>query len=159
MRGGIRISPHRIFGPSNVGGNPALIQQSDTEQLFQTGEGIADIFSSIYRKMAPMAGRVVKKIANSKLAKEGGKKLLDSAVDVAKNVTVDVLEGNKPIKQSLDDNLNSAKKSIANSIRKANKRSFFDDDDNDKATPKKKYKKAKKPKIKRKNISYNIFQK
>ena len=125
MRGGLRISPHHIFGPSSAGGHSSLFQNGQgllDPELYQTGEGLGNIFSSIFRKIIPVAGRTIKKIASSKLAKEGGKKLLNSAIDVATNVAADVMDGKKPIKESLDDNLNTARKSIASSIRNTNKR-------------------------------------
>ena len=129
MRGGLRISPHHIFGPSSAGGHSSLFQNGKglhNLELYQTGEGLGNIFSSIFRKIIPVAGRTIKKIASSKLAKEGGKKLLNSAIDVATNVAADVMDGKKPIKESLDDNLNSARKSIASSIRNTNKRMLLE---------------------------------
>ena len=144
MRGGLRISPHHIFGPSSAGGHSSLFQNGQgllDPELYQTGEGLGNIFSSIFRKIIPVAGRTIKKIASSKLAKEGGKKLLNSAIDVATNVVADVLDGKKPIKESLDDNLNTARKSIASSIRNTNKRMLLEAAD---IVPRKKRKKEKK---------------
>ena len=89
----------------------------------------------------PVAGRTIKKIASSKLVKQGGEKLLNSAIDVATNVAADILDGKKPMKESLDENLNSAKKSIASSIRNTNKRMLLEAAD---AVPRKKIRKGKK---------------
>ena len=83
MRGGLRVSPHHIFGPSSAGGHTTLFQQGEglnDLKLFQTGEGLGNIFSSLFRKIMPAAGRTIKKIASSKIVKEGGKQLLDSAI-------------------------------------------------------------------------------
>ena len=147
MRGGLRLSPHHIFGPSSAGGHSALFQQGEglnDLKLFQTGEGLGDIFSSLYRKIIPAAGRAIKKIASSKIVKEGRKQLLHSAIDVATNVAADALDGNKPIKESLDDNLNAAKKSIASSIRNSNKRKILETAGEVDTIPRKKTRKAKK---------------
>ena len=166
MRGGLRISPHHIFGPSSAGGHSSLFQNGaglHNLELYQTGEGLGNIFSSIFRKIIPVAGHTIKKIASSKLAKQGGKKLLDSAINVATNVAADVLDGKKPMKESLDDNLNLAKKSIASSIRNTNKRKLLETTDESDNIPRKKTKKVKrKPILKVKKQSqkgrgYNLF--
>ena len=166
MHGGLRVSPHHIFGPSSAGGHTALFQQGEglnDLKLFQTGEGLGSIFSSLYRKIIPVAGRTIKKIANSKLVKQGGKQLLNSAIDVAANVAADVLDGDKPIKQSLDDNLNMAKKSIASSIRNSNKRKLLEDDNDSGSTPRKKKRNVKKKSTflvgrrSQKGQGYNLF--
>ena len=147
MRGGLRISPHHIFGPSSAGGHSSLFQQGEglnDLRLFQTGEGLGDIFSSLFQKIIPAAKRTIKNIASSKIVKEGGKQLLQSAIDVAANVAADVLDGDKPIKQSLDDNLNMAKKSIASSIRNSNKRKILETAGEVDTIPRKKTRKVKK---------------
>ena len=163
MRGGLRVSPHHIFGPSSAGGHTTLFQQGEglnDLKLFQTGEGLGNIFSSIFRKIIPVAGHTIKKIASSKLAKQGGKKLLDSAINVATNVAADVLDGKKPMKESLDDNLNLAKKSIASSIRNTNKRMILEADD---IIPRKKTRKVKKKTVisvkkpNQKGRGFNLF--
>ena len=161
MRGGLRVSPHHIFGPSSAGGHSSLFQNGkglhDLE-LYQAGEGLGNIFSSIFRKIIPVAGRTIKKIASSKLAKQGGKKLLNSAINVATHVAADVLDGKKPMKESLDDNLNLAKKSIASSIRNTNKRMLLEAVD---IIPRKKTRKGKKKTVisvrKQKGRGFNLF--
>ena len=167
MRGGLRVSPHHIFGPSSAGGHSTLFQQGEglnDPKLFQTGEGLGNIFSSLFRKIVPAAGRAIKKIATSKIVKEGGKKLLNSAINVAANVAADVLEGDKPIKQSLDDNLDMAKKSIASSIRNSNKRKLLEDYNDSGSTPRKKKRNVKKKptflvgKRSQKGQGYNLFR-
>ena len=163
MRGGLRVSPHHIFGPSSAGGHSSLFQNGDglrDLQLYQTGEGLGNIFSSIFHKIIPVAGRTIKKIASNKLVKQGGKKLLDSAINVATNVAADVLDGKKPMKESLDDNLNMAKKSIASSIRNTNKRMLLEAAD---IIPRKKTRKVKKKTIisvkkpNQKGRGFNLF--
>ena len=147
MRGGLRLSPHHIFGPSSAGGHSSLFQQGEglnDLRLFQRGEGLGDIFSSLFEKIIPAAKRTVKNIATSKIVKEGGKHLLNSAIDVATNVAVDALEGNRPIKESLDDNLTVAKRSIASSIRNSNKRKLLEASSELDNTPRKKSRKVKK---------------
>ena len=166
MRGGLRVSPHHIFGPSSAGGHTALFQQGEglnDLKLFQTGEGLGSIFSSLYRKIIPVAGRTIKKIANSKLVKQGGKQLLNSAIDVAANVAADALDGNKPVKESLDDNLNAAKKSIASSIHNSNKRKLLEAANELDIIPRKKTRKGKKKptflvgKQRQKGRGFNLF--
>ena len=163
MRGGLRISPHHIFGPSSAGGHSTLFQKGDglhDLELFQTGEGLGNLFSSLFQKIMPMAGRTIKKIASNKLVKQGGKQLLDSAIDIAANVASDALDGSKPIKQSLDDNLDLARKSIASSIRNTNKRMLLEAAD---IIPRKKTRKGKKKptflvgKRRQKGRGFNLF--
>ena len=163
MRGGLRISPHHIFGPSSAGGHSTLFQKGDglhDLELFQTGEGLGNLFSSLFQKIMPMAGRTIKKIASNKLVKQGGKQLLDSAIDIAANVASDALDGSKPIKQSLDDNLDLARKSIASSIRNTNKRMLLEAAD---IIPRKKTRKVKKKTIisvkkpNQKGRGFNLF--
>ena len=146
MRGGLRVSPHHIFGPSSAGGHTSLFQHGEGLnhlKLYQTGEGLGNIFSSLLRKIMPAAGRTIKKVASNKVVKEAGKQLLHSAVNVAANVAADALDGSKPIKESIDDNLNTAKKSIASSIRNSNKRKLLEANELD-ISPRKKTRKVKK---------------
>ena len=166
MRGGLRVSPHHIFGPSSAGGHTTLFQQGEglnDLKLFQTGEGLGNIFSSLFRKIMPAAGRTIKKIASSKIVKEGGKQLLHSAINVAANVAADALDGNKPVKESLDDNLNAAKKSIASSIRNSNKRKLLEAANELDIIPRKKTRKVKKKptflvgKQRQKGRGFNLF--
>ena len=166
MRGGLRVSPHHIFGPSSAGGHTTLFQQGEglnDLKLFQTGEGLGNIFSSLFRKIMPAAGRTIKKIASSKIVKEGGKQLLHSAINVAANVAADALDGNKPVKESLDDNLNAAKKSIASSIRNSNKRKLLEAANELDIIPRKKTRKGKKKptflvgKQRQKGRGFNLF--
>ena len=166
MRGGLRVSPHHIFGPSSAGGHTTLFQQGEglnDLKLFQTGEGLGNIFSSLFRKIMPAAGRTIKKIASSKIVKEGGKQLLHSAINVAANVAADALDGNKPVKESLDDNLNAAKKSIASSIRSSNKRKLLEAANELDIIPRKKTRKGKKKptflvgKQRQKGRGFNLF--
>ena len=70
--------------------------------------------------------------------------MLNSAIDVATNVAVDALEGNRPIKESLDDNLTVAKRSIASSIRNSNKRKLLEASSELDNTQRKKSRKVKK---------------
>ena len=64
----------------------------------------------------------------------------------------DIIEGNDP-KESLNENLNIARKQIASSIRNANKRRL---DITDEIHPKKKPAKRK-SKAKRKSVKYSVF--
>ena len=166
MRGGLRLSPHHIFGPSSAGGHSSLFQQGEglnDLRLFQRGEGLGDIFSSLFEKIIPAAKRTIKNIATSKIVKEGGKQLLDSAINIATNVAADALDGNKPVKESLDDNLKAAKKSIASSIRNSNKRKLLEAANELDIIPRKKTRKGKKKptflvgKQRQKGRGFNLF--
>ena len=46
-----------IFGPSGTGG---VINDTRDRQLYQHGEGIGSIFSSIFRKILPAAAKTMK---------------------------------------------------------------------------------------------------
>ena len=108
--------------------------------------------SNINHSVTSVPQNTVKKIATSNIVKECAKELLNTAGNTATNVISDIIEGNDP-KESLNENLNIARKQIASSIRNANKRRV---DITDEIHPKKKSTK-KKQKIKRKSVKYSVF--
>ena len=132
-----------IFGPPGV---------TNYRDLYQNGTGFGSFLGSMFKKIIPMAGKAVKKVASSKIVKEGAKELLNTAGTAATNVISDIIEGNDP-KESLNENLNIARKQIASSIRNANKRRL---DITDEIHPKKKPAKRK-SKAKRKSVKYSVF--
>ena len=132
-----------IFGPPGV---------TNYMDLYQNGSGFGSFLGSMFKKIIPMAGKAVKKIATSNIVKEGAKELLSTAGNTATNVISDIIEGNDP-KESLNENLNIARKQIASSIRNANKRRV---EIADEIHPKKKPAKRK-PKTKRKSVKYSVF--
>ena len=157
---GSKISPHQIFGPSSLGGHSQTFQRG--EGMYQSGQGLGNMFAALFRKAMPMAGRMMKSIANNETVKAGGKQLLNSAADVAKNVAVDLISGEKPLQESMDENLQSARKAIADSIRNPNKRKVLENADK---VSVKKIKRAKKKKVvttkrkhRRRLKNYSIFQ-
>ena len=136
-------SPNRVFGPLGTAGH---------RDLYQDGSGIGSFLGSVFRRFAPMAGRAAKRLVTSDIVKKGAKELLHTAGDTATRVAADIIEGNSP-KESLNENLNVARKQIASSIRKASKRKLEVVDQG-----KPKSKQRKKPrKIKRKNVKYSVF--
>ena len=157
---------HTIFGPPGVTNYRTLYQNgsgfgntifgppgvTNHRDLYQNGSGFGSFLGSMFKKIIPMAGKAVKKIATSNIVKEGAKEMLNTAANTATNVISDIIEGNDP-KESLNENLNIARKQIASSIRNANKRRV---DITDEIHPKKKSTK-KKQKIKRKSVKYSVF--
>ena len=157
---------HTIFGPPGVTNYRTLYQNgsgfgntifgppgvTNYRDLYQNGSGFGSFLGSLFKKIIPAAGKAVKKIATSSIVKQGAKELLNTAGNTATNVISDIIEGNDP-KESLNENLNVARKQIASSIRNANKRRV---DIADEIHPKKKPTKRK-PKTKRKLVKYSVF--
>ena len=158
---------HTVFGPPGVTNYRTLYQNgsgfgnsifgppgvTNYRDLYQNGAGFGSFMGSLFKKIIPMAGKAVKKIAKSSIVKEGAKELLNTAGNTATTVISDIIEGNDP-KESLHENLNVARKQIASSIRNANKRRI---DIADEIQPKRPKSSKKKLKTKRKSVKYSIF--
>ena len=91
----------------------------------QRGQGIGSILGGLFRSILPKVAksglRAAGKIARSDIAKDVGRQLRDTAQRSAVNMAVDALEG-KNVKESLQNQLESAKQDIATSVRKRVKR-------------------------------------
>ena len=91
---------------------------------FQKGRGIGAIFSGLFRALKPIASmglKAGKKILSSDLAKNIGSKALEIGKNAARNIAVDVLEG-KNVKESINEQIDEAKKTIAQDLRGSGKR-------------------------------------
>ena len=120
LRGFNRPRKSDIFGPSSTGGSMRHVRQ---RELYQEGEGIGSFFSSIFKKLMPIATKAVKTVAGSSLAKETGKALKDTAVSGLTNMAADVIGGNKTIQESAAENLMKAREDISSAIKASRKRS------------------------------------
>ena len=91
----------------------------------QRGQGIGSILGGLFRSILPKVAksglRAAGKIARSDIAKDVGRQLRDTATRSAVNMAVDALEG-RNVKESLQNQLESAKQDIATSVRKRVKR-------------------------------------
>ena len=157
---------HTIFGPPGVTNNKVLYQNgsgfsntifgppgvTNYRDLYQNGSGFGSFLGSMFKRIIPMAGKAVKKIASSSIVREGAKELLNTAGNTATNVISDIIEGSDP-KETLNENLNIARKQIASSVRNATKRKLELADENHQ----KKKSTKRKPKSKRKNVKYSVF--
>ena len=103
-----------IFGPSSTGGTFSDARQ---RELYQEGEGLGSILSSIFRKVVPFATKAVKEIAGSSIVKDTGKALTESAITGLTNVAADVIGGNRTLKESFSDQLSNARKNISTAIK------------------------------------------
>ena len=131
-----------IFGPPGVTNHPDLYQQ---------GSGLASFFGSMFKKFVPLAGKAVKKIANSKILKEGGQHLLNTATSAAANTLGDIIIGEDP-QETYAKNLKEARVEIGQSIKNANKRRVQQLN-----TPEPEKKKPRK-RVKRKKVKYSVFR-
>lgn len=120
-------SKRQIFGPSATGGTWADTQGS--RKLYMTGEGLGSFFSSIFRKIVPLASKAVKKvmpvakkIASSNIVQETGRQLLDSGVDAMTNVAVNAISGDKSVGESVSEELTNARQEISSALKKANQK-------------------------------------
>lgn len=90
----------------------------------QRGRGLGSIFSALARGFAPVA-RLGLKAGKSFISSPIGKKLGESALEIAKqsavNIGTDILKGNN-IKKSAKKELEAAKKKIATTLRGGRKR-------------------------------------
>ena len=108
-----------IFGPSSTGGTFSDVRQ---RQLYQEGEGLGSILSSIFRKIVPFATKAVKKIAGSDIVKDTGKALTESAITGLTNVAADVIGGDRTLEESVSDNLSNARKNISTAIKASSRK-------------------------------------
>lgn len=86
---------------------------------FQAGRGIGSLFAGLFRSLKPLFSMGIstgKKILNSDIAKSVGSTALDIGKKAASNMAVDLLEG-KDMKQSLSNEIESAKSQIASKIK------------------------------------------
>ena len=85
----------------------------------QHGRGIGSLFSGLLRFLRPIASMGLnagRKFLGSDIAKKLGSAALDVGTSAAKNIAVDLLEG-KAFKDTANEQLNEAKKVIANTIK------------------------------------------
>lgn len=91
---------------------------------FQRGRGFGGFFSGLFRTLKPLFSMGLsagKKFLTSDAAKSIGRTALDIGKESAKQVAVDVLTG-RPIQESLDKELDSAKQKIAEKIKGSGQR-------------------------------------
>ena len=144
-----------IFGPSGTGG---VINDTRDRQLYQHGEGIGSIFSSIFRKILPAAAQTMKNIAGSKIVRHTGKQLLDSTITGLTNAAADAIAGDKTVKESVSDELKIARNEISTALKKANKNRKSEDlVDVYAQAPKKRKKPRKKASVRYKRKRHSVF--
>ena len=144
-----------IFGPSAIGGR---CSESRERQLYQQGEGFGSFISSIFKKIVPLAAKTIKNVAGSRIVKDTGKQLADSAITGLANVASDVIGGEKTLDQSFSDQLSNARKEISTAIKTSNKkRKIPKGDKTAKNIASKKRKSRSKTSIKRRKIKGSIF--
>ena len=115
LQGYTRPKRADIFGPSATGGS---MNDAGERQLYQHGEGIGSIFSSLFSKFLPAAARTVKNIAQSKIVRDTGKQILDSTITGLTNATANAISGDKTVKESISDELKNARAEISIALKK-----------------------------------------
>ena len=115
LQGYTRPKRADIFGPSATGGS---MNDAGERQLYQHGEGIGSIFSSLFSKFLPAAARTVKNIAQSKIVQDTGKQILDSTITGLTNATANAISGDKTVKESISDELKNARAEISTALKK-----------------------------------------
>lgn len=90
----------------------------------QRGRGIGSLLGGLFRtilpKVASSGAKVAKRIIQSDIAKDVGRQLRDTATNSAVQMTADALEG-KNVSESLQNQLDNAKKDLAKTIRSRSK--------------------------------------
>lgn len=79
----------------------------------QRGYGIGSFFSGLMRTLF----NVGKTVAKSDVAKEVGRSLAESAATTGVNVLADAISGDKPVKESLQENISSSRKRVAGALK------------------------------------------
>ena len=115
LQGYTRPKRADIFGPYATGGS---MNDAGERQLYQHGEGIGSIFSSLFSKFLPAAARTVKNIAQSKIVQDTGKQILDSTITGLTNATANAISGDKTVKESISDELKNARAEISTALKK-----------------------------------------
>ena len=115
LQGYTRPKRADIFGPYATGGS---MNDAGERQLYQHGEGIGSIFSSLFSKFLPAAARTVKNIAQSKIVQDTGKQILDSTITGLTNATANAISGDKTVKESISDELKNARAEISIALKK-----------------------------------------
>ena len=102
-----------------------------------------------------MAAKTVKNIAGSKIAKNAGRQLADSAITGLTNVASDVIAGDKTLNESFSDELSNARKEISTAIKKSNRKRARDQPI--KTSANKKKRSRTKTALKRKKMRRSVF--
>ena len=88
----------------------------------QRGRGIGSILSGLFRTVLPAVSRAglrtAKRIVQSDVAKDIGRQMKDVAARSAVNMALDTLDGQN-VGESLQNQLNSAKRDISSTLRKS----------------------------------------
>ena len=87
----------------------------------QRGRGFGSTISSWFKKVIPAAQLMGKKILESPITQNILKTAKRSAIDAGLNVATDALEGKK-IKESLNENVATAKKAVSDAVLSAIKK-------------------------------------
>lgn len=90
----------------------------------QRGKGLGSLLGALFRGFAPVAKlglKVGRSIAASPLARKVGQSALDIAKTSAAKLAADMVEG-KNLKESAQEELNSARQKIATTLRGGRKR-------------------------------------
>ena len=157
LQGYTRPKRADIFGPYATGGS---MNDAGERQLYQHGEGIGSIFSSLFSKFLPAAARTVKNIAQSKIVQDTGKQILDSTITGLTNATANAISGDKTVKESISDELKNARAEISTALKKANKSRKSEIDEEIFVSQPKKRKKARKKtalKLKKRKTKLSVF--
>jgi len=91
---------------------------------FQRGRGLGSIFASLARGIAPIARlglRAGRNLISNPLVKKIGQTALDAAKQSAANMSADLIDG-RNIKESAQNELNTARSKIASTLRGGKKR-------------------------------------
>ena len=91
---------------------------------FQRGRGLGSIFASLARGIAPIARlglRAGRSLISNPLVKKIGQTALDAAKQSAANMSADLIDG-RNIKESAQNELNTARSKIASTLRGGKKR-------------------------------------
>ena len=144
-----------IFGPSATGGR---FSNSRERQLYQEGEGFGSFISSLFKKIVPIASKTIKKIAGSKIVKDTGKQLADSAITGLTNVASDLVSGDKTLDESFSEQLSTARRDIATAIKESNRKRKKSEEDEDLRTKGNRKKKGKGRTVsKKRKVKRSVF--
>ena len=91
---------------------------------YQRGRGLGSIFAALYRGLAPMARlgfQAGKNLLGNPLVRQIGQKAFEVAKQSAKNIAVNMAEGNS-LRDSVQEELEKARNKISTTLRGGRKR-------------------------------------
>ena len=102
----------------------------------QRGEGLGSFIGNLFRRVVPSLARkgatLAKKVINSKVAKDIGKKALDHALNTGVDVLSDIVDGKSVnLKEEANKRLQTARTDFSKTLRQLKRKKIVESEDDD----------------------------